>query len=173
MHFSQLFKYCPVCGSKEFTDNNFKSKKCNNCGFVFYINASASVAAFIVNEDNELLVCVRGREPEKGTWDLPGGFVDDNETAEEAVAREIKEELHLTVLSVSYLFSVPNKYEYSGLTTPTLDLFYDVKIKAFNELKADDDVETVMFLPFSEVKQGKFGLASIKKAIKRYLENKI
>jgi NADH pyrophosphatase NudC (nudix superfamily) len=97
MHFSTLFTFCPVCGSNQFTQNNIKSKHCEACGFVFYVNASAAVAAFILNEAGELLVCTRAKEPAKGTWDLAGGFVDENETAEQAICREIKEELNADV----------------------------------------------------------------------------
>ena len=129
MHFSKLFQYCPKCGSQLFVQNNEKSKRCENCDFVMYVNASAAVAAFIVNEQNELLVCRRAKDPAKGTLDLPGGFVDDNETAEQAVVREVNEELNVSVVASEYLFSLPNKYEYSGWTIPTLDLFFLCKIK--------------------------------------------
>ena len=87
---------------------------CSSCGFVFYINAAAAVATFIRNEAGELLVCRRAKEPAKGTLDLAGGFVDENETAEEAVSREIAEELQAKITHAEYLFSLPNSYEYSG-----------------------------------------------------------
>ena len=63
MHFSKLFQYCPKCGSQLFVQNNEKSKHCQSCDFVMYVNASAAVAAFIVNEQNELLVCRWAKEP--------------------------------------------------------------------------------------------------------------
>ncbi len=85
MHFSTLFTHCPACGSEKFVLHNVKSKHCEDCGFVYYINASAAVASFIVNESGDLLVCRRGKETEKGTLDLPGGFVDYHESAEQAV----------------------------------------------------------------------------------------
>ncbi len=128
MHFSLLFQYCPRCGSHSFIQNNEKSKRCESCGFVLYVNASTAVAAFIVNEKGEMLVCKRAKEPAKGALDLPGGFVDDNETAEEAVVREIHEELNANVTGLKYLFSLPNKYEYSGWTIPTLDMFFICKL---------------------------------------------
>jgi len=74
MHFSSLFQYCPRCGSHSFIQNNEKSKRCESCGFVLYVNASAAVAAFIVNEKGEMLVCKRAKEPAKGALDLPGGL---------------------------------------------------------------------------------------------------
>ena len=87
-HPLDLFQYCPECGSSHFEINNEKSKKCTNCGFVYYFNPSAATVALIQNDQNELLVCRRAKEPAKGTLDLPGGFIDMNETGEEGVARE-------------------------------------------------------------------------------------
>lgn len=85
-HPLDLFQYCPECGSSHFEINNEKSKKCTNCGFVYYFNPSAATVALIQNDQNELLVCRRAKEPAKGTLDLPGGFIDMNETGEEGVA---------------------------------------------------------------------------------------
>ena len=79
------FKYCPKCGSEHFNIHNEKSKQCTNCGFVYYFNPSSATVALILNKKNELLVCRRAKDPAKGTLDLPGGFIDMNETAEEGV----------------------------------------------------------------------------------------
>ena len=92
MHFLDHFNYCPHCGSRHFAVNDFRSKRCADCGFTLYHNVSASTAAFILNDKEELLVCRRALEPAKGTLDLPGGFVDPNETLEECCLREIEPE---------------------------------------------------------------------------------
>lgn len=104
MHPLELFKYCPKCGSSHFEIHNEKSKHCADCGFTYYFNSSAATVAFILNHRNELLVCRRGKEPAKGTLDLPGGFIDMHETGEEGVAREVKEETGLAVTEARYLF---------------------------------------------------------------------
>lgn len=169
MHFSLLFTHCPACGSAKFVQNNQKSKRCESCGFVFYMNASAAVAAFIVNKAGDLLVCRRGKEPEKGTLDLPGGFVDDNESAEQAVIREIEEELQAKVTESRYLFSLPNRYKYSGLMIPTLDMFFACKLEDITNLKPSDDVADCFFVPLNELKPELFGLESIKKAVGMFL----
>jgi NAD+ diphosphatase len=171
MHFSKLFKHCPACGSDKFVQNNEKSKRCESCGFVFYINPSAAVAAFILNEAGDLLVCKRGKEPEKGTWDLPGGFVDGNETGEEAMIREIKEELQAKVIDYKYIFSLPNLYEYSGMTIPTLDMFFTCKIADDSQLTASDDVANCFFVPLKDVKTEHFGLKSIQKGVGMFLQS--
>ena len=118
------FLYCPECGSPHFEVNNEKSKKCTDCGFVYYFNPSAATVALILNEKNELLVCQRAKEPAKGTLDLPGGFIDMNETGEEGVAREVLEETGLKVKKAVYQFTLPNIYVYSGFPVHTLDMFF-------------------------------------------------
>lgn len=172
MHFSKLFTHCPACGSASFLHNNEKSKRCETCNFVFYMNASAAVAAFILNDAGELLVCIRGKEPEKGTWDLPGGFVDGDESAEEAMSREICEELQVAVFESTYLFSLPNIYEYSGLTVPTLDMFFSCKLENTTQIVPTDDVEDCFFIALNEINPQFFGLKSIKKAVALFLKMK-
>ena len=104
------FLYCPECGSPHFEVNNEKSKKCTDCGFVYYFNPSSATVALILNEKKELLVCRRAKEPAKGTLDLPGGFIDMNETGEEGVGREVWEETglkrksDLSVLPAEHLY---------------------------------------------------------------------
>ena len=123
MHPLEKFGFCPMFGSKHFDINNEKSKQCDNCGFVFYSNPSSATAAFIVNDKNELLVVKRGKEPAKGTLDLPGGFVDMDETAEEGMTREIREETGLVVRDIKYLFSVPT-YTAIQASTSTLSICF-------------------------------------------------
>ena len=173
MHFSALFTHCPACGSPKFVQNNVKSKRCESCGFVYYINPSAAVASFIVNPAGDLLVCRRGKEPEKGSLDLPGGFVDDHESAEEAVKREIGEELQAEVTSVKYIFSLPNEYEYNKLTVPTLDMFFECTLADTTHLKPSDDVADCFFVPINELNPEKFGLKSIKKAVGMFKERSL
>ena len=61
-----------------------------------------NVVACVVNDKNQILLCRRQDENESGKehWQLPQGGVDENETYEEALAREIKEETGLTHLTV-------------------------------------------------------------------------
>lgn len=168
-HPLQSFTYCPSCGDKQFIVLNEKAKKCIHCGFIYYFNASASVAAFIVNQNNELLVCRRAKEPALGTFDLPGGFVDMHETAEQGLEREIKEELNLSVDSMNYRFSLPNIYPYAGFNVHTLDMFFECKVTSFSKLKASDDVSEAFFISKNNINPLDFGLLSVRKGIEIYL----
>lgn len=166
-HPFEQFNYCPKCGSNHFVINNEKSKRCNDCGFVYYFNACASTVAIIFNKNKELLVATRAHQPAQGTFDLPGGFVDMHETAEEAVKREVLEETHLIVNQVQYLFSEVNIYPYSDFEVHTLDMIFLCQVNDFSNIKAEDDVSQLQFIPQSELDESLFGLSSIKKVISK------
>ena len=91
-HPLSLFKFCPRCGSAQFAISDGRAKRCADCGFTYYQNASASTVAVIFNTRGELLTARRALEPARGTLDLPGGFVDPGETLEEGCRREVREE---------------------------------------------------------------------------------
>ena len=56
------------------------------------------VVAAIIKKDNQYLIVQRNRNKHLGLkWEFPGGKVHDNETFEEALSREIKEELNITI----------------------------------------------------------------------------
>lgn len=176
MHPLDKFAYCPACGSPHFVVNNVKSKRCTDCGFVYYANAYSATAAFILRRpsgggEEELLVARRANDPARGTLDLPGGFVDMDETGEEGMCREILEETGLHVSCPEYLFSIPNLYEYSGMVIHTLDMFYRIRVAADVRPVADDDAASLRWMPLSEVQPALFGLHSISQAVERFLRN--
>jgi mutator protein MutT len=170
-HPLETFHFCPKCGSEDFEIHSPLSRHCNHCGFTYYQNPRASTAAFILNGKGELLIARRAKDPAKGTLDLPGGFVDNEETAEQGMVREIKEEtgLEITTENIEYLFSVPNVYRYSGMDIHTLDLFFLCHVEGEPTVKAEDDAAELTWLPLREVYVERFGLRSIRQAVHRFL----
>lgn len=136
----KVLKFCPKCGSPDFKGSGERSLKCGNCGFHFFINASAAVAALVTNGEGKLMLVTRGIEPDYGKLDLPGGFVDPGETVEQAVYRELKEELGLKVKSLRYLGSAPNEYVFSGFTVFTIDSAFEVVAESLENLHPMDDI---------------------------------
>lgn len=168
-HPLHTFRYCPHCGSPAFAEANEKAKQCPQCGFVYYFNPAAAVACFVRDPDGRLLLVRRAKDPACGTLDLPGGFVDRFETAEEAVAREVKEETGLETGRCRYLFSLPNIYPYAGFDVHTEDLFFECRVDSFSQaVPADDAAEIVAVAPEAVVPEA-FGLPSIRKGVERYV----
>lgn len=171
MHPLEKFIFCPCCGSDRFAENSGKSKKCGNCGFEQFLNPSAAYVAIISDNQGRWLVTRRKEEPAKGTLDLPGGFSDIGETAEQGMAREVKEETNLTVTSCRYLFSIPNTYQYSGFNVPTLDMFFECKVEDTSTLKAMDDAAECIWMKPEDIKPEEFGLTSIREGVSRLIGN--
>jgi len=169
-HILDKFQFCPVCGSPHFEINNIKSKKCKDCGFSYYLNASSATVALIVNNNNELLVVRRKNDPGKDMLDLPGGFIDMDETGEEGMAREIKEETGLDATEVTYQFSYPNTYLYSGFLVHTLDMFFKVKVKSLSHIEAMDDAAAYYWIPISEINIDKFAFDSVKNGLRKFIQ---
>lgn len=171
------FYFCPSCGSKHFEPRDEKSKQCATCGFLFYLNASSATVGLIINDKNELLVATRAKDPAKGTYDLPGGFVDLDETVEVGMRREIKEETNLEVTDLKYLFSIPNHYMYADFQYFTVDMIFRCKVSSFENMQASDDVASLQFIPIKELDEATFGLNSISILIKKlkqlFLDNRL
>ena len=165
------FGYCPICGSHHFEINSDKSRKCENCGFEMFMNPSAANVAFIMNDKGELLVEKRLREPAKGTLDLPGGFADPGETAEEGVKREVMEETGLKVTKATYAFSQPNIYRFSGIDIPTLDSFFRCEVEDTSCLKSSDDEAGCMWIKLEDIHTEQFGLRSVSWGLIKFMES--
>lgn len=105
------FTYCPECGGKQTVqkhdDTNYE---CTACGWHFWNNAKAAATAIILRKDGTFLVTKRAREPFKGGYDAPGGFLDYGEDPAVAAAREAREETGLTIKNPILMATHPHSY---------------------------------------------------------------
>ncbi len=165
-----VFKYCPKCGAAALKAVGQKLLRCSACGFELYLNPAAAVAACVVDEQGRMVVLVRGKEPGKGKWDLPGGFVDPGETAEDALRREVREEVGLEVTALRYLGSWPNVYEYMGVRYRTLDMGFACEVKQASLAQPREaEIAEVLFLEPNQVDLGRFAFRSVGTIAGRYL----
>lgn len=139
------FRYCPRCGFDGMVRREARGLHCRACGFVFYLNCASAVCGLIFHGDR-LILCVRGRAPSKGMLDFPGGFVEFGETAENALRREVEEELNIEIENVRYLMSAPNDYLYAEMHYKTTDLFFLAEAPDIAALEARDDVADCLLL---------------------------
>ncbi len=161
----KVFKFCPKCGQQKFVPDTEKSLKCGNCGFRYFVNMNAAVAAIIRNDKNEVLFTVRKHEPAAGLLDLPGGFVDLGETAKDALKREVFEELNLTIDTIEFAGTFTNKYVFGEIEYQTLDLVFTCTALSLSNIQVDDDVSGYVFKDPAIVLPEEIGLESIKQII--------
>ena len=159
---------CPRCGSELLSWPSPGNFECSACGFVLFLNIAAAVAV-IMECQGKLLFGVRKHDPGRGMLDLPGGFVNAGETAEEAVRREIREEVGIAIPEMRYLYSFPNRYPFRGMIYDTLDLIFLVHFDQPPEVKAADDLEEVMWVARDDVELDRIAFDSLRKAVRQYL----
>jgi len=164
-HPLEVLKFCPKCSSPQFDISGERSLKCRACGFHLYINASAAVAALVTDGNGKLMMVARGVEPNYGKLDLPGGFVDHMESVEDALKRELFEELGMKVKSLKYISSAPNEYIFSGFSVFTVDMAFEVIPETIENLKPMDDILEYRFYTENEFNYDDVPAPSIKKFV--------
>ncbi|MEO0563786.1 MAG: GNAT family N-acetyltransferase [Chloroflexota bacterium] len=140
--------YCPVCG-EILTQSEFGGRlrpACDNCGYVHYMNPVPGVG-MLIEIDGGLVLIQRKNPPHKGRWTLPSGFVEVDESAEEAAVREAEEEtgLKTRIMDLAAVNSFPE-----GPPTSGIMIFYRMTPTG-GELIAGDDAAAVRVFQPSEL----------------------
>lgn len=113
---------------------------------------SIDVVAAIIHREGKILATQRGHGEFAGGWEFPGGKIEPGETAEEAVIREIREELGATIEVESLVSVVDHDYETFHLHMQCFlahvaqGELHLIEHSAAKWLGADD-IETVDWLP--------------------------
>jgi 8-oxo-dGTP diphosphatase len=162
---TELYKYCPQCGGR-LQQKILQTKEpprlvCSECGFVFYLDPKLAGIAVIPWEDG-LVLARRAIDPGYGLWVAPGGFVDVGERVEEAVVREVREEVFLNV-RINRLLNV---YSYPGRTT--VIVAYVADVISGHPGGGDETLEARVFRP-DEIPWEEIAFASTRDALRDYL----
>ena len=172
LEFEKKLTFCPCCGGSNFKAGDFKPWTCSDCDFVFYQNAAAATAALVLNEKNQLLLVKRAKEPAKGKWDLPGGFIDSEESAEMALQRECVEEIGLEIESLNYLCSSPNIYHFGGLIYHTVDIFFTATANLSADIRPLDEVTHIAWFDLESIPLDDISFPSCRGAIERLINSR-
>jgi len=162
------FRFCPNC-RKPLKNKFLRLIDCVHCGFHFYISPASTNALIIENEKKEILLTRRKHAPKKYFWDLPGGFVDFQETIEQSLFREIKEELGLEIKDPVYLKSYWSYYPYRKIRYQTLCHAYYSKQK-IKKIVVNDDVSSYCFFNKNEIPFNRLSFGDISLALRDYLK---
>jgi len=146
---SYEINFCAECGSDEIEKKKIDGRErsiCQNCGRVFYRNPIPSVVGIsIINE--EILLVKRGIEPDIGTWCLPGGFMELGETTEEAVIRELYEEIGLKV-KPGEIITIDTTI--GGFYGDVVVIAYGIELESKDFIAGDDALE-VRYFPYDKL----------------------
>ncbi|ATA75700.1 MULTISPECIES: NUDIX hydrolase [Capnocytophaga] len=168
-----IFKHCPNCTSTNVEFPNNVRFFCHDCQFTYFHNIAAAVAVLFTYEQ-KILFTVRNVDPDKGKLDLPGGFIDPKENAEEAACREIKEELGIDVLpsQLKYIGTHPNDYLYKNVPYRTMDIFFECPLTNSQvSVAATDEIEALRWLSVHTINFDEIGFVSIRNMVRKYCQD--
>jgi NAD+ diphosphatase len=163
--------YCRRCGNP-LTSRAPHEFKCSN-GHTIYQNPSPTVGIFLLDVEGNIILAVRGIEPGKGGLDSIGGFVDGDESLEQAIEREMLEETGLGAENYSsprFLISSASSYDFDGETNIILSCFYVAELLEGAEPHPHDDVASFVRVRPNKIDIHKLWNDDVRTGIRALLE---
>jgi NAD+ diphosphatase len=108
MEWDKNTMFCGRCGSSTSLKENERAKQCPECGFLAFPKISPAIIVLIEKEDKVLLARSPNFRP--GLYSIIAGFVEPGESIEQAVVREVREEVGISIKNVRYFGSQPWPY---------------------------------------------------------------
>ena len=140
------FNFCPFCRG-DLIISRVESRErlvCAKCEWVNYLNPLPVVSCLVSDPEDRLLLVKRGIEPSKGAWALPGGFIEQEESPEEAGKRELKEE---TGLDGEAVRQIDVTTHLSPMYGHLLMIGVAYKVTHCNPTAGDDAEEAIFYPP--------------------------
>jgi ADP-ribose pyrophosphatase YjhB (NUDIX family) len=159
---NQLFRYCPRCAAACIPGKN--PLTCPACSFCYFFNPTCAAGAYVFDPQGRAIFIERAKEPAKGKFALPGGFIDIGETAEDALRREVREEVGLEIEGIAFLASYPNSYHYRDVHYPVCDFIFTAKAVRAESAQALDGVSAFRWLRIEEIDPTTLAFPSIRKS---------
>lgn len=159
--------FCRRCGSS-LTNTERHIYHCAK-GHTLYLNANPTVGLFLFNESGDVLLARRGIEPNKGMLDSFGGFLDGSESFEDAITREMQEELSLEPNEygpLHFIASSPASYELDGEHIPLVGCMFWARLLTKRVLTPSDDVAEIVTMPMLDVNEAELHNDDIIHAVK-------
>jgi ADP-ribose pyrophosphatase YjhB (NUDIX family) len=159
-----VYRYCPRCGTQPMEIRPPHLTMCAFCGLELFHNAAAAAAVILVDREDRTLLIRRAHEPAKGKLGFAGGFVDNGESVEAGLRREVREETGLEISSLTFLTSHPNVYPYRGVIYHTIDMFFVAHVADFRGALPLDAVAELVVMPIADVRGDELAFVSLQVA---------
>jgi ADP-ribose pyrophosphatase YjhB (NUDIX family) len=146
------WKHCPRCGAGVEPGDGMVD--CGECGFRVYASSTPTASGVCLDDQGRILLSRRGIEPFAGKWDLPGGFVDEEEHPRDCVRRELREEAGVEIEPLELLGVWMDRYGPSdGSAAVTLNFYWTARIVEGTP-EPDDDVAELRWFGLDEIVDG-------------------
>ena len=163
-------RFCLRCGTRlrNARDGAHVRRRCPRCGYTFYDNPVLASCA-VVRRRGRVLLTLRAHPPRVGLWDLPGGFLEAGEMPEQALRRELREELSVEVRRARLVGFEPDHYGPDGF--PTLTAVYRVTLEP-GPMRCADDVAEARWFPETHIPLQTMAFPSTRRALRLVLSPK-
>jgi ADP-ribose pyrophosphatase YjhB (NUDIX family) len=165
-------RFCVKCGAPMTRavppDDHRERHVCSACRFVHYLDPKVACGT-IAERDGQFALIRRNIDPRKGFWSFPCGFMEIDETTEEAAIRETREETGLEVEVDSLLGTYSYRESFFG--GAIVVVVYHARVRGGTLQAADDCCEARMIGP-SEVPWDLLAFQSSHSAVRDWLRRK-
>ncbi len=159
------WRFCPRCGADPLSHGH-ERVTCGSCGFVSHSNSESTASALVVDADGRLLLVRRARDPHRGKWDLPGGFLEEAEHPIDALRRELLEETGLEVEPLEFVGVWTDRYGDADDAATTLNLYWTALVVRGDPRPADDVSELAWFRRSELPPDGEIGFRNVAEALR-------
>ena len=158
------FRFCPHCGARMGLKkiNGQTERACPACGLVFWLNSKPTASLLLVQK-GQVLLAKRAVSPNKGEWDLPGGFLEFDETPEKGLQREMREELGVRIIRPTF-FGIYLGHYASIPPQATFNVYY-LATRFTGTLRPADDVASIAWHPLNRLPK-KIAFANNRQALR-------
>jgi NAD+ diphosphatase len=111
VHWDRTHRFCGQCGQLMAPMPEERARKCAGCDLIFFPRLSPVIIVRICR--GQQLLLARSPHTPPGMYSVLAGFVEPGETLEEAVAREVREEVGISLRNIRYFGSQPWPFPHS------------------------------------------------------------